>query len=71
MKTAIHQLDTSNISSEIFIASPAQIEYIARVFAKNFADSMNMRTFSNQIYQTAEKSLRYAFAAARKMGEKH
>lgn len=71
MKTAIHQLDKSNISSEIFIVSPTQIDYIARVFAKDFADTMNMRTFANQIYQTAEQSLRHALGAAKKMGERH
>ena len=71
MKNAIHQLDKSNISSEIYVVAPTQIDYIARVFAKNFADTMNMRIFAAQIYQTAEQSLRYALGAAKKMGEHH
>lgn len=70
MKDTIKQLDTKNISSEIFIITQAQIEYISNVFTKNFADAMNMRAFSGPIYKTAEKSLRAALNAAKKMGEK-
>lgn len=69
MKDTIKQLDTKNISSEVFIISPAQIEYISQVFTKIFADTMNMRAFSGTIYKTAEKSLRTALSAAKKMGE--
>lgn len=69
MKEPIKQLDINNITSETFIISPAQIEYIANVFAKNFADTMNMRTFSQKICEIAETSLRTALKAAKKMGE--
>lgn len=71
MKTQIKQLDTTNITSDIFIISPAQVEYIANIFTKNFADAMNMRTFSARINEIARESLRGALKSAKTMGEKH
>ena len=71
MKTQIKQLNTANITSDIFIISPAQIEYIANIFTKNFADAMNMRTFSARINEIARESLRGALKSAKTMGEKH
>ena len=71
MKEPIKQLQTNNITSDVFIISPAQLEYIADVFGKNFADAMNMRTLSTRITEVARESLRTALRAARKMGEQH
>ena len=71
MKDQINQLPPQNITSEVFLVSPAQLDYIADVFSKNFADAMNMRTLSTRIEQIARESLRAAFRAAKKMGEKH
>ena len=71
MKEPIKQLQTNNITSDVFIISPAQLEYIADVFGKNFVDAMNMRTFSTRITEVARESLRTALRAARKMGEQH
>lgn len=68
MKEQIQQLKSENITSDVFIIAPTQIDYIARVFAKNFADSMNMRTFAERIYNVANESLRTALKSARKMG---
>ena len=69
MKEQVKQLQTNNITSEIFVISPAQLDYIAGVFSKNFADTMNMRTFSDRITEVARESLRAALRAAKKMGE--
>ncbi|MBO4480275.1 MAG: hypothetical protein J5742_01450 [Alphaproteobacteria bacterium] len=69
MKEAVKQLNPINITSDVFIISPAQLDYIAGVFSKNFADSMNMRTFSGRICEIAKESLRTALRAAKKMGE--
>ncbi len=69
MKESIRQLQNTNITSDVFVISPAQMEYIAGVFSKNFADSMNMRTFSGRIYEIALESLRTALKSAKKMGE--
>ena len=71
MKNSVKQLDSANITSNIFIISPAQIEYIANVFTKNFADAMNMRTFSGRINEIARESLRGALKSAKTMGELH
>ncbi|MBO4582960.1 MAG: hypothetical protein J5714_02820 [Alphaproteobacteria bacterium] len=70
MKTPIKQLDINDISSDIFMISPAQVEYIANIFTKNFADSMNMRTFSGRIKEIARESLRAALKSAKTMGTK-
>lgn len=70
MKEQIKQLQTANITSDVFIISPAQLEYIANVFSKNFADAMNMRTFSGRICEIARESLRTALKEAKKMGER-
>lgn len=70
MTEQIHQLKTNNISSTIYTISPAQIEYIAQVFAHDFANTMNMRTFAGKIRQIAERSLHTALTSAKHMGEK-
>ena len=70
MKNSVKQLDSRDITSDIFMISPAQIEYIAQIFTKNFADSMNMRTFSGRINEIARESLRTALKSARTMGDK-
>lgn len=71
MKNSVKQLDSANITSNIFIISPAQIEYIANVFTKNFADVMNTRTFSARINEIKRESLHDALKSAKTMGERH
>lgn len=71
MKEQIKQLKQTEISSDVFIIAPTQMEYIADVFSKNFADAMNMRTFAGRIHDVALESLRAALRAAKKMGETH
>lgn len=70
MREPIHQLKASDITSEIFVISPTQIEYISQIFGDAVADAMNMRTFSGKIRQIASQSLRTALTSARHMGEK-
>ena len=70
MKEQIKQLKQTDISSDVFVISPSQLEYIADIFSKNFADAMNMRTFAGRIHDIALESLRSALRAAKKMGEK-
>ncbi len=71
MKENIQKLNPSNITSEVFIIAPSQIEYIAQIFGDSVADAMNMRTFAQKIRQIAEQSLRTALTAAKHQGEKH
>ena len=68
MKENVQQLDPNNISSEVFIIAPTQIEYIAQLFGDSVADAMNMRTFSQKLRQIAEHSLRNALTAAKRQG---
>ncbi len=68
MKEPVQRLNTANITSDIFVVAPTQIEYIARLFADSVADTMNMRTFAPKIRQIAEESLRRALSAARRQG---
>lgn len=68
MKDSVQQLRTSDITSDVFVVAPTQVEYIARVFGDQFADTMNMRAFAPKIRQMAEMSLRAALTAARKQG---
>lgn len=71
MKEQIKQLKADEISSDVFVIAPTQLEYIADIFSKNFADTMNMRTFAGRIRDIAIESLYIAMRAAKKMGEKH
>ena len=59
------RLNPANITSQVYIIAPTQIEYISQIFADSVADAMNMRTFAQKIRQIAEQSLRTALSAAR------
>ena len=69
MREPIQKLNTQNITSEVFVIAPTQIEYISRIFGNTVADTMNMRTFAPKIRQIAEQALRHALNAAKKQGE--
>ena len=69
MRTPIRQLNTNEITSEVYTISPSQIEYIAHVFGDGVADAMNMRAFAGKIREIANQSLRHALNKARHMGE--
>lgn len=66
----VYNLKPSNITSEVFVIAPTQIEYIAQIFGDSVADAMNMRTFAQKIRQIAEQSLRTALQGAKHQGEK-
>ncbi len=69
MRTPVRQLNTSEITSEVYTISPTQIEYIAHIFSDGIADAMNMRAFVGKIREIATQSLRHALNNARHMGE--
>lgn len=68
MKDIVQKLDTSKITSEVYVIAPTQIEYIAQLFGDSVADAMNMRAFAQKIRALAEQSLRNALGAAKKQG---
>ncbi len=70
MRENIQNLSTDSITSDVYIISPAQIEYISHIFGNTVADTMNMRTFAPKIRQIAEHALRHALQSAKHMGEK-
>ncbi|MBO8425337.1 MAG: hypothetical protein IAC69_02545 [Proteobacteria bacterium] len=69
MREPVYKLNPSNITSDVFVIAPTQIEYISQIFADSVADAMNMRTFAQKLRQIAEQSLRTALSAARHQGE--
>ena len=69
MREPVYKLNPSNITSDVFVIAPKQIEYISQIFADSVADAMNMRTFAQKLRQIAEQSLRTALSAARHQGE--
>ncbi len=66
--TGTFKLRPEQISSEVFVIAPTQINYIAEMFANSVADTMNMRAFAPKIRILAEKSLRAALQSAKKQG---
>ncbi len=70
MQGPIHTLNPKDITSDVFIVAPTQIEYIARLFGNTVADTMNMRTFAPKIRQIAEQALRHALTSAKTQGAK-
>jgi len=69
MKDNIQQLKTSNISSEVFVIAPTQIDFISEKFADAVAEAMNMRPLANRIRQIAAETLVKTLRSARNMGE--
>lgn len=70
MRQQIQRLKASDITSDVFVIAPTQIEYIAQLFGDRVADTMNMRAFSQKIREIASDSLRDALCAARHQGAK-
>jgi len=69
-KTPPVDLTPEQIASAVFIIAPAQLSYVAEVFANNVANALNMRAFAPRIRKIAESSLREALGTAKKMGTK-
>lgn len=65
----VRRLNPANITSDVYIIAPTQIEYISQLFADSVADTLNLRTFAQKIRQIAEMSLRTALSAAKHQGE--
>ena len=69
MKSNIQELKTSEISSEVFIIAPTQIEFISEKFGDAMAEAMNMRPLSRKIRQIASEILVKTLQSAKDMGE--
>ena len=63
-------LRTDQISSAVFVISPAQISHVSEIFANKIATVLNMRAMAPRIRGIAEQSLREALGTAKKIGKK-
>ena len=69
MKSDVQELKTSDITSEIFVIAPTQIEYISQRFGDAVAEAMNMRPLAQRIRQIAAETLVKTLKSAKTMGE--
>ena len=69
MKTGIQQLKPSEITSDVFIIAPSQIEWISKTFGDAVAETMNIRPLSQKIRKIAMETLIQVLNDAKKMGE--
>ncbi|MCQ2574818.1 MAG: hypothetical protein MJ156_01795 [Alphaproteobacteria bacterium] len=69
MKTEYQQLQPSEITSEVFVISPSQIDYISQNFTEKLAEELNLRPLAYKIQQIAKDALIYSLKQAKKMGE--
>ena len=69
MKSDIQQLKPSEITSEVYIIAPSQIEWISKNFGDAVAEAMNVRPLSQKIRQIAADILVSVLDNAKKMGE--
>ena len=66
----IQNLKPSEITSDVFIINPSQIDFISQTFGNTVAEEMKMRPFSQKICKIAAETLTKVLYSARKMGEK-
>ena len=70
MKSNIQQLKPSDITSDVFIIAPSQIDWISKKFGDAVAEAMNVRPLSQKIRQIAAETLIDVLHSAKTMGEK-
>ena len=71
MKTNIQQLKTSEITSDVFVISPTQIEWISKNFGDAVAQAMNVKPLAQKIRQIAAETLVNVLRSAKTMGEQN
>lgn len=69
MRENITTLDTQNISSDVFVIAPSQIDTISKQFGNAVAEAMNVRPLAGKIRQIAHEILIQTLHDAKKMGE--
>ena len=69
MKQSVQQLKSSEITSDVFVIAPSQIEWISKKFGDAVAEAMNIRPLSQKIRQIAMDTLVCVLNDAKKMGE--
>lgn len=69
MKDNVQTLKASEISSDVFIIAPSQIDLISRKFGDAVAQAMNVKPLSQKISQIASEILVQTLRGAKTMGE--
>lgn len=69
MKENAKQLQIDNISSDVFVIAPMQIDMISKQFGDAVAEAMNVRPLAGKIRQIAAETLIKVLRDAKKMGE--
>ncbi len=68
MKSNIKNLKTCDITSDVFIIAPSQIDTIAKNFGDAVAEAMNVRPLAEKIRKIAAEILVQTLRDAKNMG---
>ena len=69
MKSNVQLLKRNEISSDVFIIAPSQIDIISQKFGDSVAEAMNIRPLSQKIREIASEILIKTLQEAKNMGE--
>jgi hypothetical protein len=69
MKDDVRMLKTSEISSDVFVITPTQIDIISQQFGDKLAETMNIRPLAQKIRTIASDILVKTLQGAKTMGE--
>ena len=69
MKSDVKILKRSEISSDVFIIAPSQIDAISQKFGDAVAEEMNIRPLAQKIRKIAAETLTQILQDAKNMGE--
>lgn len=69
MKNNVQNLKTTDISSDVFVIAPSQIDIISKRFGDAVAEAMNVRPLATKIRQIAAETLTQVLQDAKRMGE--
>ncbi len=69
MRDSVQMLKTSEISSDVFVIAPHQIDAISQRFGDAVAEAMNIRPLSHKIREIAADVLVKTLQGAKTMGE--
>ena len=70
MKNTVQDLSPKDITSEVFIIAPSQIDAISKKFGNAVAESMNMRPLAQKIEKLAKDILTQTLYETKNMGQK-
>ena len=68
MKTNVQNLKTNEISSDVFVIAPSQIDIISKNFGDAVAKAMNVRPLAEKIRKIAAETLIQTLREAKNMG---